>query len=221
MFDAEEAWFAAQLNALQAEEVSPCCNIGSGAGDGPPRLRRLLEARGVKMLNVDQKEGRGVDISADIFSAEGIRQVRELRPRLLICMNMIEHVPRCRVVELARFFDDCLSEGGYLFISAPKSHPYHLDPIDTMYRTGPSELAQLFPGMTVLGQAVVHGPTYWEELRQMSWSDHWRVARRLLKPFRKRERWKAAAHRFFWLWRPYEETCLVLQKPFGPLPQRS
>jgi hypothetical protein len=72
-----------------------------------------------------------------------------------------------------------------------------------------------------VAETIVAGPTYWDELKDSDGAYRWRVLRRLLKPLPKFERWKATAHRFFWLWRPYRETCVVLRKPAGGGSSRS
>jgi hypothetical protein len=215
MLEAADRWFAAQLAALPASALSPCCDIGSGvvsAAPGGTQLRDRLIERGARLVNFDRKIAPGIDISGDIFDPADNRQLARLNARLIICTNVIEHIPGERIGEFARILSDCLAGGGYLFISAPRSHPYHLDPIDNMYRPGPEELAGLFPDLNVLAAAVAVGPTYWHELKHAAPGYSWRMTRRLLKPFRNFQRWKATAHRFGWLWRPYQETCLVLHK---------
>jgi hypothetical protein len=213
MTEYEAIWFAARLAELPAEAISPCCDIGSGAAARPSGIDLMLSPYGVRPITFDGRAGPGVDHAGDIFSPAICRELQRIRPRSIICNNMIEHLPAARIGEFANILDAALADGGYLLVSVPRSHPYHPDPIDNMFRPDPAQLAGLFPAMTVLAEAVVRGPTYWQELRKADRATYWRVVTRLLKPFRRFDRWKATAHRLLWLGRPYEQTCLVLQKP--------
>ena len=172
-----------------------------------------LAARDVRVIHFDQKSGPDVHISGDIFDPACQEKLKDLAPKLIICANMVEHLPPHKLKEFPEILFHILSEGGYLFISAPRSYPYHADPIDNMYRPTSAELAGTFPHMTMVASDVIVASTYWEDLQTYSWSDYWRIARRLLKPFRKREKWKSTAHRFLWLFHRYEQSCLVLRKP--------
>lgn len=214
MLEEEERWFAAQLRALPVVP-SPCVDIGSGIArpvPGRTHLRNLLLESGVRVVNFDRKAAPEIDISGDIFDPAAQRRIAALAPRLIVCTNMLEHLPAGRIGEFARILTECLAPDGHLFISAPRSHPYHLDPIDNRYRPHPEELAGLFPDLRLVAAASVSGPSYWDELRQSDRAYYWRVARRLLKPVPKFDRWKATIHRFGWLRRPYVESCLVLHK---------
>ena len=84
----------------------------------------------------------GVDAQADLADPDDVRRLRALRPRALLCCNLLEHV--IEPDRLARHCLDLVAAGGLLFVTVPLSYPYHRDSIDTMYRPIPAELAELF-----------------------------------------------------------------------------
>ncbi|MBO0739659.1 MAG: hypothetical protein J2P48_24485, partial [Alphaproteobacteria bacterium] len=63
-------------------------------------------------------------------------------PNALLCSNLLEHVPEPG--QRAWYCLDLLPAGGLVFVTVLHSNSYHRDPIDTMYRPGPAELAELF-----------------------------------------------------------------------------
>ena len=68
---------------------------------------------------------------------------KAIHPKTVLCCNMFEHVDDR--YKFASICDEVLSPGGYLLITVPHSYPYHLDPIDTMFRPSVDEIAKLFP----------------------------------------------------------------------------
>jgi len=154
-----------------------------------------------------------VDILGDIFDPAVQETIRRKSPRLILCGNMLEHVPADRRKHLADVISDVLVSGGYAIVTAPRSYPYHPDPIDTYYRPTTKELSDLFPSLSVVAAAELTANTYWQELRANKFRDVPRAIARLIKPFRKFDRWKETVHRFFWLNREYTQSCVVLLKP--------
>ena len=62
---------------------------------------------------------------------------------------------------------ELLPKGGLLFVTVPFSYPHHRDPIDTMYRPSPGELARLFAGARLLeGRILGAGVSYRDAVRE-------------------------------------------------------
>lgn len=214
------------LSRMPLEQVSPLVNLGSSTRSfrehQQPYIQQFiftpLDRRGVRAVHADLKQDEGVDIVGDVYDPSFQRQVKAIEPRLILCCNMLEHV-----VDRARFAAACsglLPPGGYLLLSVPYSFPYHMDPIDTLYRPSPAELSALFPEWeTVESGVVVEDSSYLTDLQSRRWSardlfDFAIIgAVRFATPWWRFPRWKNRFHPMLWLWRPYRVTYALLRKP--------
>jgi hypothetical protein len=91
---------------------------------------------------------------------------------------------------LVRHCLDLVAAGGLLFVTVPFSYPYHRDPIDTMYRPNPAELAELLCGARVLDSTILGtGVSYRNAVRERPWL-LLRHLWRLPIPFLSFEKWQ-------------------------------
>lgn len=219
MREVEARWFEERLRDRPPETLSPCLNIGSGAVRPPFANTLLFEplaARGVDVVNVDLKQGGVVDVVGDIFDPSVQARLRDLKPGLIICSNMVEHIPAPLLTRLPEVLHGLFGgRDGLLIVSAPCSFPYHADPIDTYYRPTVQDLEALFAPFTLIEGATIPSDTFAADMRKFSGADARRYITRLLKPFRKRERWKTAAHKLFWLTRRYTHTVTLFRSMPG------
>lgn len=211
------------ISKLSSAEISPVLNLGSSTRvfreqEQPYIYENIfspLEQRGIRVVHVDLKKADGVDIAGDIYDPKMQQQIKELQPKLLLCCNMLEHV---RYPEgLARICEETVAPGGYLIVTAPRSFPYHPDPIDTMYRPAPQELASLFPSCSLVDSGIIVGDTYLDELRDKYDREQMRkFARKSMKrffyPHRDIRSWVVRYYWFTWLWRPYKISWCILRK---------
>ncbi|MBV9860199.1 MAG: hypothetical protein JO038_08880 [Alphaproteobacteria bacterium] len=218
MFEAEARWLSGALAAWPPERLSPLLNLGSGDSrfrdEAQPwieaELLRPLRARGVAVLHVDSREGPGIDLHADLTRPEDIELLRRVQPRALLCCNLLEHVAdRERV---ARHCLALLPPGGLLFVTVPFSYPHHADPIDTMYRPSPAELARLFAGARLReGHILGAGRSYRDEVRRRPWLLLRHVAR-LPVPFLSWRKWRRSMAKLYWLGAEYRITCALFER---------
>ncbi|MEE4254750.1 MAG: hypothetical protein V2I50_11985, partial [Desulfuromusa sp.] len=167
MMVCEALWFEELLPSFSVEELSPLVNIGSSTRafrevEKPHIYRhvfRLLQEMGVQVIHSDIKQADGVDVVGNIFNDEALQTLKDLNPKALICGNMFEHIEDRQL--LADRLMEVLPEGGLFFVTAPNSYHHHADPIDTMYRPSPEELALLFPGQEILQTELLTGGNYW------------------------------------------------------------
>lgn len=213
------------LASLAGEAMNPCLNIGSSTAhfrmvEQPhvdAHVFRPLRERGVRILNLDIKEDEGVDLVGNVLDPDFQTQLGELHPRLVMCSNLLEHLTD--PIAFAHACASFVEPGGFLLITGPYSYPYHLDPIDTLYRPGPEEIRRLFPDFSCLHEAIVPDSTYLHDLLSQNTSRQLirligghvlKFPYLLLADF---ERFKARYHRYFWLFRPYLSTVVVLHLP--------
>src|ERR1700747_2883861 len=203
MSEAEAFWLRCALDAFPPERLSPLLNLGSSSAAVREAVQpwiedqvfRPLRGRGVGVSHVDRRELRGVDVGADVTDPTDLRRLRALRPRALLCCNLLEHV-----VEPDRLAWACLdlvAARGGLFVTGPFSYPYHRDPIDTMYRPNPAELAELLHGARLLDSTILGtGVSYLDAVRERPWL-LLRHLWRLPIPFLSFERWKRSMARLY------------------------
>jgi len=218
MFEAEARWLRCALDAFPPERLSPLLNLGSSSVEVRESVQPWIEAqvffplhaRNVEVVHVDMRELTGVDVKADLTDPTDVRRLRALRPRALLCCNLLEHV--IEPDRLARHCLDLLSSGGLMFVTVPYSYPYHRDPIDTMYRPNPSELSDLFVGARLLDATILGmGESYRDVVRDRPWlllRHVWRFP----VPFLSIWKWKRSMARLYWLVAEYRITCAVFEK---------
>jgi hypothetical protein len=218
MFEAEARWLRRALDAFPPGRLSPLLNLGSSSAEFREIIQPWIERevfcplreRGVEVAHVDIREMPGVDIRANLIDPADLLRLRALRPTALLCCNLLEHViERDR---LAQHCLDLLPAGGLVFVTVPFSYPHHRDPIDTMYRPSPAELAELFGGARLLGGEILGaGVSYRDAVRERPWillRHVWRFP----VPFLSFERWRRSMARLYWLVAEYRITCAVFEK---------
>lgn len=181
-----------------------------------------LESMDIQVLHSDIIEDVGVDITGDFTDPEFIVMLKSMKFDGVLCCNLLEHL------ENRQLLIDSLIEivpiGGVLLITVPRQYPYHLDPIDTMYRPYPDELAELFPEFEIIDAGVVQAKrqiykkgkifyhkNYFEQLK----GDPELLIRLILRsflPFYKFRMWKITVKDLIKMSRPFSVSCLVLKR---------
>ena len=220
----EAKWFAARMKAVSDESLFPLLNLGSQTGHyrktEQPWLERLiftpLRKRG-RVVHSDLQGGEGIDLSGDLSDPAFRERLRSMRFQSIVCSNLLEHVANRD--EFVRYITPIMSTGGLLFVSVPYRFPYHPDPIDTLYRPTPDEIATLFPGTEIVDKAIVNcGPYSWYLL-----SSFWWRPRRLMSKFvpRRKKVYTTAlvsdagspvTRLFPWFFRRFSASCIILRK---------
>ena len=217
----EEAQTLAEwVQGLDLEPGDICLNIGSSTS----RFRQVdqphvhasfiapLEQSGIRFVHCDMKEDGGVDEVGDVLDPSFRARLKRHQAKLVVCSNLLEHLRDPRA--FASACGELVTEGGYGLFSVPSSYPYHPDPIDTMLRPEPEELAAFLPDWTVLRACELTTGSYWGDLSRGG-----RPLARLLRhiarvavPFYRPRRWRENASRLLWLFRPYRVSIVLLKK---------
>jgi SAM-dependent methyltransferase len=212
VFEREAAWIGAFLSRLPETELSPLLDIGSSTFKPwiNGHIFTPLKERGVEVIHLNVEEGPGVDLIADIFTDRGFETVARLKPKVILCCNVLEHVENPQV-----FAERCyqlLGPGGRLIITVPRAYPYHRAPIDTMFRPTPDEVAALIPQAEMTHSALLPVGYYWDELRRRPWI----ISRQILRlpfPFLGWTRYKRTMSKLRFLVSPYLVTFAVFRRP--------
>jgi SAM-dependent methyltransferase len=221
MTPTEAKWFGQALARFPESQLTPMVNLGSSSwqyrSQACPEINSLifdpLEARNVRVIHVDAKAAEGVDIVGDIFSREVQDGLQALRPRSIMCNNLLEHVKDREA--FARICQQLLRPGGLLFVSVPHRYPFHPDPIDTMYRPTLADLEGLFTTCHLVSGTCLPFGNYLGQLqskRWLLWRDLYLVLAGAFKP----ERWRVLRENYGFLFREFEVTCAILIRTTKP-----
>lgn len=145
MFIDESVWIREKLSGLDLPPGAEILNIGSSDESfrsTQPHIEENVFAPirklGCRIVNLDIRLARPGDYSADI-TEKGLPIRIGRRFQLVVCTSLLEHVK-----DREAAFDNIaalVESGGYILLTAPSRYPRHLDPIDTMYRPSPEEMA--------------------------------------------------------------------------------
>ena len=218
----EEARTLAQwVRELRLEPGTVCLNIGSSTAEFRETMQphvaenfiRPLEADGIRFIHCDMKRSPGVHEVGDILDPEFRARLRRYGASLLVCSNLLEHLTDPR--RFAAACADLVEDGACGLFSVPLSYPYHPDPIDTMLRLTPDELAAMLPDWKLVRSAAIEAGSYWGDLQATGagLSLVARQALRVLMPFYRPRQWRPNASRLSWLFRRYRVSIVLVQKP--------
>jgi SAM-dependent methyltransferase len=208
---------------LGLDKESVCLNVGSSTRTFREQTQPFIHASilkpladsGARVINCDLKPDDGVDEIGDLLDPGTQRRLAKYEPDLIICSNLLEHL-----TDPAAFAQACAEiakPGGHCIFTVPRSFPYHPDPLDTMYRPTPDEIAALLPSWKIVAATELAAGSYYEDLRATGTPGRslLRQVIRVLLPFYRPGRWYPAVHQLLWLARPYKVSLVMLQKPLS------
>ena len=91
-----------------------------------------------KVVNVDIKDGPGVDFVGDFLQVKDQVKLMSMNPDVVLMSNLLEHIPNPKdgLTSIARI----MPKGSLLILTGPRRYPYHPDPIDNGYRPSKHDL---------------------------------------------------------------------------------
>lgn len=218
----EAKWYARRIEELGDDALFPMLNVGSHTEEfrtrEQPWIDRYIFApprrRGMKIVHLDLQNLPSVDLVGDLTEPGFLAKLRSMRFRSVFCSNLLEHVPNPE--EIAEAAVEAVEPGGYLLASCPNRFPYHLDPIDTMFRPSPEELPAIFPHTEVIRADRLGCGTLATYMLGKLISDAFALVRNLFR--RRAQLVRTTSHGLSatqtapWLWRTFYEACIVLRK---------
>jgi SAM-dependent methyltransferase len=217
----EAAEIARWVRDLELPPGAVCLNIGSSTKwfrtEKQPHIDRLLfgplEKAGLRVVHCDMKTQEGVDEVGDVLDPAVQERLRSYNADLLICSNLLEHLTDPQ--SFARACGSLVKPGGYGLFTVPYKYPYHADPIDTMLRPSPDELARFLSGWQVIKAVDKPVGSYRAELAAnpsplLTLAKH---IGRVLLPFYRPAHWMPLVQRLTYLFRPYRQSMLLARKP--------
>lgn len=222
----EEAALSRQwLEALGLPAGSVCLNIGSSTREfrtvTQPHIDSLLfrplETAGIRIVHCDLKPDDGVDEVGDLLDPFFRQRLKGYEADLLVCSNLLEHLTDARAFAAA--CAELIRPAGFGLFTVPYRYPYHPDPIDTLFRPKPEELARFLPDWDVVRAESLRCGDYLTDLRARPrpFRTLARQVARAMLPFYNPDGWLQTAHRLTYLFRPYRQTMLLARKPAAPV----
>ena len=179
---------------------------------------RPLKVNNIKVIHTDIVNENGVDIIGDLTSPEFIFQLIKNQYDLILCSNLLEHLKEKQPIVDAIL--DILPKNSKAIITVPYNYPYHLDPIDTMYRPNTNELHQLFQNTELLKGEIVIGKSfnenifsinYWQKLKSTPLI-LFKLLVRILIPFYKPKVWLYTFLSLKNMFSPFSVSCILIKK---------
>lgn len=177
---------------------------------------------GIEFVHTDISEGNGVDIVGDLTDTAFLRELQHRQWNGLLCCNLLEHIKDRKPIVQA--INELLKPGNRLILTVPYNYPYHLDPIDTMYRPTIIELKNLFHTLTLIeskkliakrksirnGRAYFH-KNYFQQLKDDP-PLFLRLIFRCFLPYYKANMWWITVKDLSKMFKPFSVTVAVFEK---------
>jgi len=176
MFGAEASWLERLLRERAPDELSPllmsaAARARSGKRNSPGRsgfCSRPCGARGIQLIHLDARQGEGIDIKADILSETDLPRIKALRPKAILCCNILEHVKDPDA--LARRCIEIVGPGGFIFVTVPFSYPITAIPSTRSSARRPRRSPCSFGRRGMLtGEIVDVGESYRGQVKRRPW----------------------------------------------------
>jgi len=217
MLEREAQWIGETLGKLRAEQISPLLNVGSATAEFREQVQPWIDrkvfaplrGRGIVVDHLDMQDGDGINLRGDLTDDVFVAGLSSRGYRALLCCNLLEHVPDPRTIstKLAQL----LPSGAYLIVTVPHRFPHHPDPIDTGFRPDVAELARLFPYCNLMEGILLDCGTGWDYVGRDPRLLVAKVMQRLIG-MQQHGGIKGSASFGPWLFRRFQQTCVVLQK---------
>lgn len=179
-----------------------------------------LKNAGIEVIHSDITFDEGVDLQGDFTDPTFIDRLKSSKFDGVLCCNLLEHLEDRTL--LVNALNEIVPEQGFLLLTVPHQYPYHLDPIDTMYRPSVADLTKLFSDFSLVegqvlqarrrvdlnGRLVFH-KNYFEMLKSTP-SLFGRLIVRSCLPFYKYPQWKITVNDLKSMFRPFSVTVVLL-----------
>ena len=157
----ESIWIAEKIKEILPEEPFPVLNIGSSTliyrTKKQPFIQNnifnLFSDEKKQVIHLDMKEDEGIDLVGDLSDENFRRLVKNLKPKLILCNNILMYLNKNTRKELSKILFEILDENGYLIITNSLVFPPSPDPVEAYYRATPEKMYKsLFANFYLIDQ---------------------------------------------------------------------
>lgn len=222
----ESKWIASEIlnNSKKGDKL---LNIGSSSFEFRTNIQphvhknifEVIAKKGVKITHTDIQNVEGVDLVGDLLDEEFIKVLEKEQFDIIVCSNLLEHLHEIRPV--CETIERILKKGGYAIITVPYNYPYHLDPIDNMFRPTVKELQEKFLKLTKINGVILKAKSFNKVLNKTERNYFQKLINqpkmflliffRVFLPFYKFQVWKKTMFGVLRLFKSFSVTCLVLK----------
>ena len=221
----EAKWIGKELMKI-SKQGDRVLNIGSSSqefrADVQPYINKFifnpLIEKNINIVHTDITKDEGVDIVGDLTDSVFIDKLKKENYEVIICSNLLEHMVNRQPIISA--IKEILRPNGIAIVTVPYNYPYHLDPIDTMFRPKIKELYKNFnefelkKGEIVLGKsfrANAFQENYWEQLKNNP-ALILKLFVRCLMPFYKPKIWYFTIISMINIFKPFSFCFIIVKK---------
>ena len=221
----EAKWIGRELLKLSKPGYR-ILNIGSSShefrANSQPYINefifRPLTENNITVVHTDIVDEKGVDIVGDLTDEIFIEKLKQEKYEVIICSNLLEHmINRDPIISAIK---EILATNGFALITVPYKYPYHLDPIDTMFRPTINEIHKNFHEFELKKSEIVIGKSfrknkfqknYWQQINQNP-KLILKLLLRCLVPFYKPKVWFYTIISMKNIFKPFSATCILVKK---------
>lgn len=221
----EAEWIGKELLQI-CNENSKVLNIGSSSLNlrtiTQPHIDNFifkpLKENNIEVTHTDIRKEKGVDISGDLTDHDFIKKLKENKYDVVLCSNLLEHLEERNMIIKA--IEEILDFNGIAIVTVPYNYPYHMDPIDTMYRPNVSQLSKEFKTLHFIKGEIIKGSSVVKKRHEKNYFIKLInnpilfviVVLRLMLPFYKFSNWKKTAYGIKNMFSKFSVSGVVLKK---------
>jgi len=218
----ESFWIAEKIKAILPQEPFPVVNLGSSTLEyrtkSQPFIQKnifdLFQKEKEQVIHVDLKNAEGIDLAGDLFDPKFRQKLKDLRPKVILCNNLLMYLDFKTRKELAKILQQILGENGWLIITNSHVFPPAHDARDYFYRASPEKIhSELFQNLELLNHEIVENQfTFLKYLTKNPKVFLIKLIRLFLPFYKTSEWWFLLRYYFKNLNKNYSASCLFLQK---------
>lgn len=218
----ESIWIAEKIKEILPEEPFPVLNVGSSTlvyrTKKQPFIQNnifnLFSDEKKQVIHLDMKEDEGIDLVGDLSDENFRRLVKELKPKLILCNNILMYLNKNTRKELSKILFEILAENGYLIITNSLVFPPSPDPVEAYYRATPEKMYKsLFGNFYLIDQNIAKTEyNFYKFLKSKPKLILIKLLRFFMPWYKSKEWWFMMKYYLFDLKKNYSSTCLFLRK---------
>lgn len=215
MLREEADWIVKHLEDLSEKEaLYPLANVGSSDAkqdDFQPWVHELIQTMksGGQLMSIDIKDSPNVDLVGDLLDPKFIDQLIGFQFKCFLCANILTNIEdRDKFIQ---HISRLVPIDGHLILTVSNRYPYVADPVDTLFRPTPEELAKQFPDYEVVDSAIISSDTYFKLLWKKKKIFFITLAR-MFVPFYKPKTWWNLVKYLPNTFKPVRATALFLRR---------
>ena len=222
MLAEESIWISKKIKEILPERPFPVLNIGSSTlkyrtvtqSFIQKNIFSLFDDEKNQVIHLDMKEDEGIDMVGDLYDEQFRNKIKNLKPKLILCNNILMYLNNKTRKELADILYEILDTNGYLIITNSHVFPPAHDPVESYYRASPKKMyKELFHSFKVLDSQITQTHfSFYKDLKSKPKVVLIKIIRIFLPFYNTKEWWFLMKYYVINLKKNYSATCLFLQK---------